>query len=71
MGVECAYSFWDLYKAAFGQDAPEEYKQKFFSMSQNKRNREVAEWAEKANWQLDRRLGTDGEIYLAFAPVFT
>lgn len=70
MGIECAYSFWDLYRAAFGKDASRKTKAKFYSMSQNMRNREVESWAKLANWQIDKRLGTDGEIYFAFAPSF-
>lgn len=70
MGVECRYSFWDLYEAAFGKKVDAEYREEFFSMSQNKRNREVEKWAEISNWQVEKRIGTDGLTYFAFAPSF-
>lgn len=70
MGVECAYSFWDLFTAVHSREATDEEKQKFYSMSQNMKNREVAKWAELAKWQIDKRIGMDGQVYFAFAPSF-
>lgn len=71
MGIECSYSFWDLYKTAFGEDPSDEYKQEFFQMSQDERNKAVSEWAQKAGWETDERVGSDGLVYTAFAPTFT
>ena len=71
MGVECSYSFWDLYKEAFSEEASEKVKQEFYRMTQDERNARVSRWAEMAGWETDDRIGSDGLTYTAFAPTFT
>lgn len=71
MGVECSYSFWDLYKTAFGKEADEALRSDFGKMTQDERNKTVRQWAEKAGWETSERIGSDGLAYTAFAPSFT
>lgn len=47
MSSECAYSFWDLYKAAEGKEADTEFRTKFSQLSQGKRNILVRKWSKK------------------------
>ena len=70
MGVECAYGFNDLYKAAHGTGLPKEVSESLFGCTQEERNRRVADWARKAGWQTESRIGSDGVEYLAFCPDF-
>jgi hypothetical protein len=70
MGEECAYSFWDLYQAALKRQPTEVEKKKFFALSQTERNALVKDLAEKAGWGIDDRIGSDGQIYTAFCPLW-
>lgn len=68
MGIECAYSFLDLYKAAFGKSPALKEKIKLQTLSQDEINQLVKDWAEKANWKTRNKKGADGIIYLSFHP---
>lgn len=68
--TECAFSFDDLYKAAFGKDPDPALKASLTSLPQEKINEAVREWAKMAGWQTRQRKGTDGKDYTAFAPAF-
>lgn len=68
MGIECNFSFDDLYKAAFGKDISKKAKQEFANLSQDKINNLVLKWSKKANWKTEEKKGIDGKIYLAFFP---
>lgn len=67
MSSECAYSFADLYVASEGKKMSEKFREKFFKMSQEKRNKLVKKWSEKAGWWTEERVGSDGKIYTAFS----
>lgn len=71
MGIECSYSFWDLFSKAYGRGATEKEKKDFFALTQDARNELVKQWADLASWEIDERVGTDGKIYTAFAPTFS
>lgn len=71
MGVECSYSFWDLFVCAHGREPSETEKQSFYAATQDERNIRIKKWAELASWDIDERIGTDGLLYTAFAPTFT
>ncbi len=70
MAIECVFSFNDLYKAAFGKQPGELELKSFTSLNQKQRNGLVEKWARQAGWQTKEKLGSDGKIYLAFAPKF-
>ncbi len=70
MAIECAYSFRDLFNAAYGREPNDGELQRFYSFSQEERNKTVKRWAQKANWEVAERIGSDGVVYLAFAPNF-
>ena len=67
---ECAYSFADLYKAAFGQEPGQQELLDLYAKSQAERNEIVGQWATRAGWQTKTRTGSDGQEYSAFAPTF-
>ncbi len=67
---ECAFSFNDLYKAAFNENPSDEMLQNFSRLPQEEKNGVVKDWAQKAGWQTITRLGSDGITYTAFAPKF-
>ncbi len=67
---ECAYSFKDLYIAAFGKAPDRHVFSKFELASQSQKNEIVKQWAQKAGWQTVSRFGSDGAVYTAFAPKF-
>lgn len=69
MGIECAYSFEELYKAAFGRSLTKKEKLEFQESSQEEINNLVLVWAQKAKWTTDKRSGTDGREYIAFYPL--
>ena len=71
MGIECSYSFNDLYFAAYGESMEREVEQRLYSVDQSERNSMVAEWAEDAGWETTKRAGSDGNVYLAFCPSFS
>lgn len=66
--MECAYSFGDLYKAVFGNLFTDAEKKAFYALGRAKMNKQVLTWAKKAEWHTRERIGSDGEIYIAFAP---
>lgn len=68
MGIECNYSFWDLFKAAHKREATIFEKKKFKKLNQNEKNDQVKKWAQIAGWETVTRQGTDSITYLAFAP---
>ncbi len=70
MPIECAYSFRDLYFAAFGKQLSKEQIIKFERISQTDRNKLVKDWAKKAAWETKDKPGSDGLIYTAFCPRF-
>lgn len=70
MGPECNYSFKDLYMAAYGANMSSEDIKQFSFLSQAERNVKVLEWARLAGWGTDDRLGSDGQLYTAFCPLW-
>lgn len=68
MDASCNFSFWDLYTAAFGKPPTTAFKTNFLSQPQTVINKNVQEWAEKAQWKTEERIGTDKKLYLAFFP---
>lgn len=70
MGIECDYSFKDLYFAAFGEAPTQDEMVEFLRLDQDVRNERVKLWAEKAGWGTDDRVGTDGPVYTAFCPLW-
>lgn len=70
MNIECAYSFADLYKAAFKKEPSQQELANLYALPQNERNLKVKEWASLAGWETKERLGSDKVFYSAFAPKF-
>jgi hypothetical protein len=70
MCIECAYSFADLFKAAVKREPASEELKSLYALPQTVRNEKVKEWAEIAGWETRERTGSDGKIYVAFAPNF-
>ncbi len=70
MLIECAYSFADLHRAAFGRLPSAEEQRRFSALSQPQRNELVRDWARKAGWETRDKTGSDGQLYAAFAPSF-
>lgn len=64
----CNYSFEDLYFAAFGKKLNKKLKEKFKEMSQDKINLLVLNWAKKANWTTNKKIGDDNIVYISFQP---
>lgn len=71
MAIECAYSFKDLYIAANGILPTDNELNELYKLHQRERNKTVSDWAQKAKWQTRRRVGSDGQVYFAFAPKFS
>jgi hypothetical protein len=67
-GIECDYSFDMLYKAAFGKSISQKKKQQLQNLAQENVNKLVAEWAQKAGWKTQEKIGEDNALYLAFYP---
>jgi len=65
---ECDYSFFDLYKAAFGHRILLKEKRELQKLSQNEINILVSQWAKEAGWKTKPKKGTDKKIYLSFHP---
>jgi hypothetical protein len=65
---ECNYSFYDLYKAAYGHRIPLKEKRELQKLSQDKINDLVMIWAKEAGWKTKKKKGTDKNIYLSFHP---
>lgn len=70
MGIECNYSFFDLFRAAFKREPTIEEIAQFENLDQESKNKQVKGWAEKAVWQTKDKIGSDGKTYTAFAPTF-
>lgn len=70
MGVECAYSFWDLFKSVHGRFPTKKERDVFLALSQEERNRQIEVWTAHIGWETENRIGTDGIAYTAFAPKF-
>jgi len=66
--IECNYSFYDLYKAAYGHRIPLKEKRELQKLSQDKINDLVVIWAKVAGWKTKKKKGTDKKIYLSFYP---
>ncbi|MCL5436013.1 MAG: hypothetical protein M1275_02940 [Patescibacteria group bacterium] len=65
----CAYSFADLYRAAFGKTPEPKFLVELFSKPRPEINRTVAEWAKAAGWKTEMKKSADGQEYLAFGPL--
>lgn len=65
-GFECKFSFEGLYKAAFGKSLSFKEKKKLQSLPQEKINGLVTTWAQKAGWEIKKKKGTDGKVYISF-----
>lgn len=70
MAIECAYSFYDLFHAAYQRQPSIEEIAHFENLSQSGKNELVKQWAEVAGWETEDRTGDDEQIYTAFAPTF-
>jgi len=70
MGIECSYSFWDLFVAAFQREPTDNQRYEFGILTQHERNRRVKLWAQKAGWGVEDRIGSDGNLYTAFCPLW-
>ncbi len=68
MGLECQFSFEDLFLAAHKRTIRQEEYQDLMQASQPHRNKLVEQWAELSGWVTIPRQGTDGLLYLAFHP---
>lgn len=70
MKLECAYSFTDLYSAAFKKPPEAGELEQLYALPQAERNTVVQEWAQLAGWGTRQRIGTDGVEYTAFCPLW-
>lgn len=70
-GINCAYSFSDLFFAAENRMPSEEELTVFAKMTQGRRNQAVKRLAEQADWNVEDRSGADDIIYTAFWPKTT
>ncbi|MBK6912010.1 MAG: hypothetical protein IPH10_13950 [bacterium] len=68
MSSHCAYSFADLYRAAYGGEPTREQLQELYALAQEQRNAVVREWVKRAGWETVDVRGTDGEVYASFGP---
>ena len=68
MGEECNYSFFDLYKAAYGHRIALKEKRALQKLSQEEINKLVLVWAKEAGWKTKKKKGTDKKVYLSFHP---
>ena len=64
----CKYSFDDLHQARFGRVMTSEEKTELYSLSQQKRNEKVGEWAKKIGWQTEDIASQEGIVYRSFWP---
>ncbi len=70
MGIECNFSFFDLFRAAFKREPTVEEIAHFENLPQSGKNELVKEWAQEAAWETQDKMGSDGQLYTAFAPTF-
>jgi len=68
MSSHCAYSFADLYEAAFGARPARAALEELYALSQDERNIIVRDWVRRAEWETFDVLGTDGVVYASFGP---
>lgn len=66
MNASCRFSFDDLYRAAFAAPMDENKKNWLYALTQKQRNEVVGEWATRAGWYTEDRVGEDQQIYKAF-----
>ena len=67
MGIECRYSFDDLFRFANDREWTVEEKSAFMALGQADRNMEVKRLAKHAGCiATEDRIGTDGVTYTAF-----
>ena len=64
----CKYSFDDLHQARFGRVMTAKERRELYSLTQEKRNERVGEWAEKIGWQTEDIVGKEGTVYRSFWP---
>lgn len=70
MGIECDYSYNDLFKAAYNRLPTSKESKLLSQMTQTDRNEYVRKLAQLAEWEIEEKLGSDNQIYTAFAPRF-
>lgn len=68
MSSHCAYSFADLYTAAFGEQPSRAALDELYSLTQDERNIVVRDWVMRAEWESFDVQGADGVIYASFGP---
>lgn len=65
-GDNCRWSFDDLHQAAHSRRMTDQEKQRLYALGQNARNIIVQGWADRAAWQTENRIGSNGIKYTAF-----
>jgi hypothetical protein len=70
MGIECDYSYNDLFRAAYNRLTTVKERELLSQMTQKDRNKYVRRLAGLAEWETKDKLGSDNQIYTAFAPKF-
>lgn len=68
--IECKYSFYDLFRAAYKKEPTIEEIAHFENLSQEEKNDQIKVWAHDADWDTQDIQGDDGVMYRAFAPTF-
>lgn len=68
MSSHCAFSFADLYRAAFRAEPTREQLAELYAFTQEQRNTVVREWVKLAEWETTDVRGTDGVLYASFGP---
>ena len=68
MSSHCAYSFTDLFEAAFGEQPAQAAMDELYALSQVERNIVVRDWVRRAEWESFDVTGTDGVVYASFGP---
>lgn len=64
----CAYSFSDLFQAAYGRGFTAHEEKEFAALTQPKRNQKVRELAKLSGWQTEDVPSLEGPIFTAFWP---
>jgi len=68
MSSHCAFSFTDLFEAAFGLKPERVALDELYALSQEERNIVVRDWVRRAEWESFDVKGTDGVVYASFGP---
>lgn len=68
MSSHCAFSFADLYEAAFGVKPSKAALDELYALTQDERNIVVRDWVRRAEWESFDVTGTDGVVYASFGP---